>query len=315
MTRPDEFPFALCLTHDVDRPYKTYQSLYYAVTKRRPSELLDVLPWREPFWTFEDIMRLEDDLGVRSAFYFLNEQHLLRDRPIRDALSLENWMLYLGRYSLDDRDIRELIRTLDARGWEVGLHGSYDSYADRSRLAYERSRLEEVLGQRILGGRQHHLNLDRPRTWRYQSELGLRYDSSLGSSQGYGFEHGYHPIRPFDDEFVVFPLTLMERTLPNVETAPEQAWEECERLLREARDNEGVMTVLWHPCYFSERAFPNYRDLYRRLIERAQEMGAWVGAPGEYYALLDHPNGATSTETATGRWEQGASEHRPTPAE
>jgi predicted deacetylase len=63
---------------------------------------------------------------------------------------MKNWILYFGRYSLDDDDdIRELIRTLHDGGWEVGLHGSYESYDDRSRLAYELSRLEEILGDRV----------------------------------------------------------------------------------------------------------------------------------------------------------------------
>ncbi|MFC7134041.1 MULTISPECIES: polysaccharide deacetylase family protein [Salinibaculum] len=295
----DEHSFALCLTHDVDRPYKTYQSLYYAVRDRRPGHLLDLLPWREPFWTFEDIMRMEEDLGVRSAFYFLNEQHLFHDRPPREWVRPENWMLYLGRYSLDDPDIRALVRRLDDGGWEVGLHGSYGSYRDRGRLAFERERLESVLGGRVLGGRQHHLNLDRPQTWRYQADVGLRYDTSLGSSDGYGFQHGYDPIRPFDDEFVVFPLTLMEAALPAVRSAPERAWDECERLLADARDNGAVMTVLWHPCYFSDRDFPNYGGLYRRLVERALDMGAWVGPPGDLYRDLDHATAADREPAST----------------
>jgi hypothetical protein len=314
MSASEEHPFALCLTHDVDRPYKTYQTLYYAVRKRRPSDLLDLSPSREPFWTFEEIMQLENDLGVRSAFYFLNEQNLFRDKSPREWLTVKNWILYFGRYSLDDPDIRELIRTLHDGGWEVGLHGSYESYDDRSRLAFEQSRLEEILGDRVLGGRQHHLNLDPPRTWRYQSEAGLRYDSTLGSSVRYGFEHGYSPIRPFDDDFVVFPLTLMERALPDVSTDPERAWRECEELLREARANGGVMTVLWHPCYFNERDFPNYRGIYRRLIERAQEMGAWVGPPGEYYSLLDHPNDRTRGHSA-GQPGRRSSVRQPTASE
>ena len=293
MSALDDHPFALCLTHDVDRPYKTYQSGYYALTERAPEHLLDLLPWREPYWQFEEIMSLEDDLGVRSAFYFLDEQHLLRDKPIRAWLRPENWKLYLGRYELTDPAIESVIRTLDDGGWEVGLHGSYESYSDRDRLRQEKAAVERAVGHRIIGGRQHYLNLDRPVTWRHQADVGLCYDATLGSSEEYGFQHGYDPLRPFDDEFVVFPTTLMELTLPDVESDPEGAWAECEALLAEARDNGAVMTILWHPCYFSDRDFPNYARLYRRLIVRALEMGAWVGPPGELYASLDHPVDST----------------------
>jgi len=286
---PDTHPFALCLTHDVDRVYKTYQAPYYAVTERDPGHLLDLLPGRDPYWQFDTIMDLEADLGVRSAFYFLNEQHLFRDRPVRSWVSPEGWRLYLGRYSLDDPAIVETIRDLDAGGWEVGIHGSYESYDRADRFQDELDVLERVLGHEVLGGRQHYLNLDRPRTWEIQAEAGLRYDATLGSTESYGFHHGYDPLRPFDDEFVVFPLTLMELTLSDVEDDPDTAWAECERLLEEARDNGAVMTVLWHPSYFSDRDFPNFGTLYRRLVERAQEMGAWVGPPGDLYDMLDHP--------------------------
>ena len=62
---PDGHRFALCLTHDVDRPYKTYQSLYYAITDLDPSHLASLVPGRNPYWSFERIMRLEEELGVR----------------------------------------------------------------------------------------------------------------------------------------------------------------------------------------------------------------------------------------------------------
>jgi len=285
----DDYNFALCLTHDVDRPFKTYHTLYYALRDRDPEHLRSLWPGTNSFWTFDRIMELEDDLGVRSAFYFLSEQRLFGDRPPREWLTKDGWRLFGGRYSLDDRRIVDLIAELDAGGWEVGLHGSYESPTDRERLAAEKRTVERVVGKPIRGGRQHYLNLSLPETWQHHAAIGLDYDCSLGSSEGYGFEHGYSVRRPFDDEFVVFPLSIMELALPNVETDLEGAWRECERVLAEAADNGAVMTVLWHPRFFSELDFPNYAALYRRLIERAQELGGWVGPPGTYYDRLDHP--------------------------
>lgn len=279
--------FYLCLTHDVDRVYKRLGAVYGAFRDRDPRHLKALLPGRRPYWCFEDVMALEEDLGVRSAFYFLNEQRL-RDRPIREWLSPQSWQLYGDRYSVSDPDIVDVIHRLDSGGWEVGLHGSYESYREPQRLRAEKGELEAVLGEEVLGGRQHYLNLEVPETWERQADVGLRYDASLGSAETYGFDHGYAPFRPFDDEFVVFPLTMMELSLPNVERRPNGAWQACERLLEEARENGAVMTVLWHPRFFYEGDFPNYEALYRRLVERALELGAWVGPPGELYERLDH---------------------------
>jgi hypothetical protein len=279
--------FYLCLTHDVDRVYKRLSAVYGAFRDRDPRHLKALLPGRRPYWCFEDVMALEEDLGVRSAFYFLNEQRL-RDRPIREWLSPQSWQLYGDRYSVSDPDIVDVIHRLDSGGWEVGLHGSYESYREPQRLRAEKGELEAVLGEEVLGGRQHYLNLEVPETWERQAGVGLRYDASLGSAETYGFDHGYAPFRPFDDEFVVFPLTVMELSLPNVERRPNGAWRACEGLLEEARENGAVMTVLWHPRFFYEGDFPNYEALYRRLVERALELGAWVGPPGELYEHLDH---------------------------
>ncbi|RRJ33655.1 polysaccharide deacetylase family protein [Halocatena pleomorpha] len=290
-------PFALCLTHDVDRPYKSlFQALYYALVDSDPSHLASTLPEENPYWQFETIMSLENDLGVRSAFYFLNEPDLFHEKPVQAWTQSDNWIQQMGRYDITDSEVASIIRTLNADGWEIGLHGSYQSYSDKLRLTYEKAVLESILGETILGGRQHYLNLDGSETWRYHAEMGLRYDASLGSSTEYGFTNGYGVKRPFDDEFIVFPLTVMETTLPDPGEHAEHARTVCERLLSEARDHGAVMTVLWHPRYFNDQEFPGYADLYRFLIERARELDAWIGPPGELYPHL--VNRATPTTSS-----------------
>ena len=279
--------FALCLTHDVDRPYKTYQALYYALAERDPAHLAALRPGYNPYWQFESLMALEDDLGVRSAFYFLSEPGL-RGRPVGEWLCPRSWIEHLTRYDVETPELANIVRALDDGGWEVGLHGSFDSFDDRDRLREEKATIERALGHEVLGGRQHFLNLAPGKeTWRHHRAIGLDYDSSLGSSTEYGFQHGYDPFRPFDDAFVVFPLTAMETAL--VEDGDFKAsWEACEGLLREAAANDAVMTVLWHPRLVGED-FPGYRELYRRLIERALEMDGWVGPLRDLYERLDDP--------------------------
>jgi hypothetical protein len=297
---PDGHSFVLLLTHDVDRPYKTYQSAYYALKEpeRRWYHLRTLLPGENPYWQFDTVTAIESDLGVRSAFYFLSEQRLFGDRPPREWVTARGWRLYAGRYDLADPDVAAVVDDLDDGGWEVGLHGSYESYRDRARLAREKRRLEAVLGRPVIGGRQHYLNLERPATWERQASVGLRYDASLGSSEEYGFDHGYGVRRPFDDEFVVFPLTAMESALPDPGVDFDRAWEACESLLAEARANRAVMTVLWHPRYFSHDDFPGQMRLYRRLVSRALKMGAWVGPPADLYEAerLDRPPESTAEE-------------------
>ena len=276
VNRLSDATFALCLTHDVDRVYQTYQPLYYGMRNLDPAEMLGFWSENNPYWQFENIMEIEEKLGVRSSFYFLNEKHLFEDRPIWELFYPKAWKLFIGRYDIEEDNIRDIIRKLDAGGWEVGLHGSFDSYNDSSRLGREKERLETVLGEQVIGGRQHYLNLERPKTWRIQRDIGLKYDSSLGSSEQFGFEYGYEPLRPFDDGFMVFPLTLMEVTIFGDRTFSE-ARDSLLELLKEAEENQAVMTVLWHPRFFSMDSYPRYRELYVELIKAAKEMGAWIG--------------------------------------
>jgi len=278
--------FALCLTHDIDRPYKRHQALYNALTERPLYHLRTLLSAENPYWQFGEIMALEDDFGVRSAFYVLDQPGPLSISPSA-WLDPERWIQILGGYDVTRPALTAVLGQLDERGWEVGLHGSIAASRDTDRLRSEKAAVEAVLDHSVSGVRQHYLRHDGRDTWRRQAELGLEYDCSLGSGETVGFTHGYAPHRPFGDDFLVFPLTLMEQALPDPDDRFEQAWSTCERLLIEAAANDAVMTVLWHPRYFNTEDFPGYRGCYERLIERAQELDAWIGPPGDLYDRLD----------------------------
>jgi peptidoglycan/xylan/chitin deacetylase (PgdA/CDA1 family) len=309
----EDYSFALCLTHDIDRPYKRlHHALYYGLGQRSSRHLRSIFEDGNPYWQFEHVAALEDDLGVRSAFYVLDEPHLFTDRSPREWLVPENWVQYLGRYDITSTAIAETIRDLQTRGWEVGLHGSFKSAEDPGRMRAEKQRLSSVLQSEPRGVRQHHLRLSEPETWEVQSALGFEYDASVGSGTEYGFgvgmdesistdatgdvDPGYGLLRPLENDFVVFPLTLMEQALPDPGKDFETAWNACLDLLEEAQANAAVMTVLWHPRFFSQTEFPGYTRLYRRLVEHAQKTGAWVGSPG---SLLDALDDRTIDEIAT----------------
>lgn len=277
--------FALCLTHDVDRPYKTVQAPYQAIRERDASHLRPLYTDEQPYWCFEDIMAIEEEFDARSSFYFLEEKHITAVAK-RRWLHPRTWLRFTGYYSLSDPDIRRMIQRLSAKGWEVGIHGSFDSYADPHRFGTEKAALEGILDEPILGGRQHFLNLDRPDTWRIHREHGLRYDASLGSSIEFGFHNGYGVKRPFDDEFVVFPLTLMEVALRQGDRSFADAKQIIDRLVEQAAQHGAIMTVLWHVRLFNEDEFPGYRRLYRYLLERATEADAWIGPVRDAYRAI-----------------------------
>ncbi|WP_435102105.1 polysaccharide deacetylase family protein [Halarchaeum sp. P4] len=274
-------PFALCLTHDVDRPYKTYQALSGALTGKTGYHLRTLVRDENPYWQFDRVCDIEADHGVRSAFYFLNEPSILRDAP-RALASPRRWVEHAGRYDVTAGEVADTIRRLDAGDWEVGLHGSYASARKPGRLAAEKETLEGMLGHAVTGVRQHHLRLA-PETWRHHDGLGFDYDASLGRTDDVGFAYGHRTQEPLPG-FRVLPLTAMDVAFPD----PGESWPAAvaavERLLTEAERERAVCSALWHPRLFSDAEFPGYRRLYRHLVERALEKGAWVGAPRDYFA-------------------------------
>ena len=285
---PDGKNFALCMTHDVDRVCKTYQYFTHFIKHLKNSDysgamnqiksVLEKLRGNEPYWNFEDIINIENKLNAKSTFFFLNE----KGRP--SLTSLRTWMLFTGRYKISNPEIVKTIKQLYKHGWEIGVHGSYESYKDKIRLGNEKKELEEITGEQIHGIRQHHLNLEIPQTWRLQEELGFKFDSTLGFKDDIGFRGGTcFPFHLFDSEsgktlkLLEIPLIIMDSAL----LSKENVWEECSEIIDLVANLGGVLTLLWHQRVFNETEFPEWSKIYGRLIALGEERGAWITNAGE----------------------------------
>ena len=292
------FRFALCLSHDVDRVYKTYQYLYEAVSRLDPGSLSSMFSMKNPYWQFERIMDLESGHGVRSSFNVLVEKRL-SEQPWTMRLRKKGWQLFAGRYDVRTPEIASTLRVLDRNGWEIGLHGSYTSSEDPDRFEYEKDLIEAEIETGILGNRQHYWRLSRPETWRYLREAGLKYDTSLGDSAALDSRHGYGLLRPFDDDFVVFPWSVMDAAIMDSGDSIESIQQTCDRLLERARAERSVLVLNWHQNVFNMRDYPGWTEIYAYLIERALEMDAWVGPPGRLYEATAHPEGTLQDVLST----------------
>ncbi|NOZ59712.1 MAG: hypothetical protein GXO66_09105 [Euryarchaeota archaeon] len=285
---PQDYRFAVCLTHDVDEVRKTYQWLTWPLRRVRAGDfaylkhqllsLAERLRGREPFWTFERIMELEEELGVRSTFYFLQESGEVH------LTSPASWKLYARKYDIEDENLRAVMKRLREGGWEVGLHGSYHSFEREELLSREKSKLEAVLGDKVHGIRQHHGNLSIPLTWELQDSLGFACDTSLLLSDTSGFRWGTcFPFSPYSGErqlsLIEIPTTFMDT--PYFMRGAAEAERRCRALMEEVRRRGGVLNLLFHHTVFNPNEFPGWMELYRRLVQRAKSMGAWVTTAGE----------------------------------
>jgi hypothetical protein len=267
---PGGAPFALCLTHDVDRVAKSwFHYLYYAWRDGVAGQLRSLASrWagRDPFWNLDALMEFEGALGVRSTVLFLHETA----RGVGPK--------YWGRYDPGQPKVARMIRALDAGGWEIGLHGSYFSYANAALLASEKARLEDILGKPVVSTRQHYLNLDGERTFEHQAALGLLVDSSVGyADRVWDGARGWRPYRVAADRLWQLPITVMD-TIGVEQAAVREAIQQAVEAVAAAG---GVVVLDWHQCAFNAREQAPRVTLYEQLIRWARQRGAWVATMGQ----------------------------------
>ena len=275
--------FYVCLSHDVDRVAKTFQFVTHFLRHIKGGDFqaalyqMKSLSQRRHYWCFEKLMEIEDKLGVRSTFFFLNETY-----PFR-PWKLASWRLGLGYYDLFEPNVQKVIKILDEYGWEIGLHGSYLSFQNVELLKKEKADLESIVGHSVHGIRQHYLNLDHY-TWARQAEAGFLYDASFGFTDDIGFkENRYQPFMPLANQrFYVMPLAIMDGCVIRKKNPMADAL----KVIDLARDEGACLVLNWHQERFNENEFPGWKDLYVRLIEECRVRGAQFTTIGERIRLM-----------------------------
>lgn len=261
----NDAPYVLCLSHDVDRVTKQwYHYAYYGM--KHPliqiKSLVGKFRGKEPYWNFEKIMDLESSFGAVSTFFFMNES--------RWELSAN----FMGRYKINSKRVVRIIKELDKKGFEIGLHGSFDSYNKLGLLTREKEELEIIIGHEVVSTRQHHLNFEKGKTWKYQSSIGIKYDSTIGYSDKVGNEL-YQRTK---ENIIEIPITLMDTVNIN-----ESVYEDCCKVA----DSGGIVMLNFHQCHFNELEYSINVDFYKRMLEKAKEDGAWITCVKEIGDWLD----------------------------
>lgn len=282
---PDGRRFGLCLTHDVDHPRKfTPVGLLKTPAKvllRResPKALYQIgdyfLTGRDPFWNFDQIIELERDHGFSSTFFLTAGGRHDRDPAYGD----------------DPAARTRLCETISDLGAEIGLHGSFESYANSRLLSDEWAELNRCTT--VKGGRQHYLRLNVQRSFTAMEEAGFLYDCTLAFSGEMGFRSGFavphymfnlEEDRPF--RILEIPLVVMDRSIwasccPNSE--PDRIWEEMLQVLDLVRQYNGCVSVLWHNQFFDPVSFPGYRSVYRSLLMWLRNNDGWGASGAQVY--------------------------------
>ena len=274
--------FAVCLSHDVDNIRKRHQ--YFSKFKQNPfGQIRSFFGQKEPYWNFDLIKSIESDYNVKSTFFFICEE--FQSNIFKTLIDNKS----AARYNIRQEKLVKVIKDLDSSGWEVGLHGSFKSYNDKNILQSEKKLLENILGHKVEGVRQHYLNLDIPSTWQIQNECGFSYDCSFGFNNQVGFKQKiFYPFSAIEENFIMIPVSLMDTVLFHYYDEKE-VWEVCKKLIHVCESNKSILNLIWHQESFSKVDFPNFTHIYQKIIEYCLKRNAKFTTTGELsnYILSD----------------------------
>ena len=175
--------------------------------------------------------------------------------------------------------VQRFVDELYQRGHEAGFHPGYATLDDPDRFREEKQRMDEALGHKHYGGRQHYLRFRVPDTWRMWEASGLSYDSTLSYADHEGFRCGTcYPYHPFDLEhdrllkLLEIPLIVMDGTLKQYRgLTPKEGEEKAVILAERCKKVNGLLTFLGHNTSLQGDLGP-WAKMYGRVLSRLNEM-------------------------------------------
>ena len=271
--------FGFLLSHDIDRidyyhwketAYRWMQvfglkKAHYPKKRLFKAAINSILPTifpglkEDPYWSFKKMRETERKCNIISSWYFLN-----RDGSPHDA-----------RYYFSEKRIKDVMNFLNKEECEVGLHGSIKTASNRDAMRGAFSALSDSYTNEIAGTRQHFLKFFYPETFKIQSEVGLKYDTTLGFAGHEGFRNGYcYPFKLYDlknnkmIDMWEFPLNVMDGTLFYYRNLSfEDAEKAVLKVVSEVQKFGGIFSLLWHNSMFDEYEMPGITAFYNSLLK------------------------------------------------
>lgn len=271
------------LTHDVDAITKTMairvkQAVFHTFNALRAlkcgrfrlafgrlTQISRFLFSKDDYWCFEQIMALEEAHQQRSHFNIYGGCGGWRRHP--------KYLLMDPAYHVNDEKLKRQLRQLHAKGWIIGLHQSFDAWADVNQMIVERECLEQALEIPITSCRQHWLRFSWEHTWQAQQEAGLTLDTTLGFNDRSAFRNGaallFHPwdfVLNQPMRLQVLPMVLMDSHLYDyAELSDTQRRQQLTYWLDEIRFVGGTATIIWHQRVMSQDY--GWAKGYQELLE------------------------------------------------
>ena len=268
--------FAAFVTHDIDNLRGSWKAPAKADLRAgrivRFGQRLGQRLMRPDAWdNLEAVAATVAEYGACATFFILPEH-----RPGPDGTPNADYRL--------TPHLRQQLQQLRQQGHEIGLHASIGT---ATHLPSFLSDKETRLGLPTAGNRFHYLRWEprqTPALLERASEAGLRYDSTLGFAEHFGFRNSYcHPFYLFNfttgkaHSFLEIPLNVMDATLhhPNyLQLRAEEILPALQPMFAEIEKFGGVASILWHNDHFDPTNTVTGPRQFAEIMRYLQQHGA-----------------------------------------
>jgi hypothetical protein len=275
---PEGKKFAVCISHDVDHLF---------LNQRKQRKLVNGA---------KEILKGKLESGITHFKSFVKE-NIHRDYDLKQLIDINNryklrstyYFLSLqpGEEDFNYRlnDVEDQLQTVLKSGNEIGLHGGHKAFNDSDKLRKEKKLMEDSIGKKVQGYRNHFLKFEFPTTWHNLQEVGFLYDSTLGYADCIGFRNGMcYPYYPFDVrqnkfiDLIELPLAIMDATLfYYMRLDANIAFKICKNIIDQVKKCQGVFTLLWHNNFMTGEM----KAVYLRLLDYLQTEDPWYATSAE----------------------------------
>ena len=215
---------------------------------------------KDPFDTFDELIYLQKEYGIKTIFFFLVSEYTTFDKNISSRNST----------------YRSLIKSI-ADYCNVGLHPSYFSMKNDLKLKKEKKRLEEITNSPVQRSRQHYLRLAMPETYQNLIGLEIQEDYTMGYAQHYGFRASTcSPFYFYDLDYEIqtplkiFPFAVMDVTLKDyLGLSYKKSFEVIMDLAKEVAQVKGTFITLFHNETLSNKGkWFRWNKLYIAMLKQ-----------------------------------------------
>ena len=273
--------FRIELSHDVDRPFLSYSgknfhsylrnfasSFYHNKLNIYGNLFLSHVGLnysnhqKDPYDSFDWLMDVAEKNNLKSTFNFL-----IGGTHIKD-----------GYYSIENKKIKSLIKSIIKKNHKIGIHLSFRSYNDCGLINNELKKFRSFLNQNNINlievsSRMHYLKLKLPDTLIYLNNAGVDKDTTLGYPSIGGFRcgtcftfTGFDPLLNKILNIKISPLILMDTVLTskkdfNIDQATDLAID----LKHKCKQVNGIFSLLWHNCNLINESSKNLlKDILKK---------------------------------------------------